>query len=57
MDSEWWEDWGNVVLVCRYLVREEGFEADELLGVIEKPWNWQSSFEAAMEFVSASQRT
>ena len=47
MSISWWATPANLHTLCRYLVEELGFDADDLLGAIEKPWNWGDEFKAA----------
>ena len=42
--SGWHETYRNVVAVARLLV-EEGWTAEQLLGFLEKPWNWPEKWE------------
>lgn len=44
--KQWHEEPGNVARLCKWLVNVQGFEAADLLGVLEKPWNWGAEFEA-----------
>lgn len=41
----WFTDYPNIVNFARHLVREEGFTADQLLGVLEHPNRWSEEFE------------
>lgn len=40
----WYDDRGELLPFLRSLVAD-GFEADELLRVLEKPWNWTAEYE------------
>lgn len=52
--TSWYESLDNIVTLCRYLVGEHGFSADELLAVIEEPWHWREEFLAAIDEESAA---
>lgn len=39
-EEPWYATYDNVRILCRWLVHHEGYNANELLGVIDKPWNW-----------------
>lgn len=50
-----YEQWhASLVVLCRYLVKERGFDADEILAVIEKPWRWLDEYREALEALEAS---
>lgn len=41
----WYERHDNVAAVAHYLVEEEGWTAEQLLGFLDKPWNWSEKWE------------
>jgi len=42
MSSNWHEQHpGNLYQLCEWLVSELAYDADDLLQVVEKPWNWE----------------
>lgn len=44
LPPDWHASHDNLCLLCRYLVEMADFSSRELLGVIEKPWNWKHEF-------------
>ena len=60
MSISWWASPHNMHTLCRYLVEECTFSAEQLLGVIEKPWNWRVEFHEAeawqMDRIASSMR-
>lgn len=42
--NNWWADHRNLAAFCRHLVREEGYEIDEIVDVLEKPWHWSPEY-------------
>lgn len=47
---KWYEIHDNQIKLTRYLVRVEDFTAEQLLGVIEKPWKWERQFNEALQW-------
>lgn len=42
MRSHWHEQHpGNLYQLCHWLVSEHCYDAEDILQVIEKPWNWE----------------
>ncbi len=47
--SDWFEDRANLALLCRWLIREQAYGADDLIYAIEKPWKFGFEFQLARE--------
>lgn len=45
----WYDNHINLELLVRYLVENEDFTLEQVLPVLEKPWNWEWEFEQAKE--------
>lgn len=43
-DRPWYMDHDNISHFCYWLVHSRDFTAKELLGVIEKPYNWSYEY-------------
>lgn len=55
--TDWHTEWDQVSLLCKYLVHTLGFSAEELLAVLEEPWNWTDEYAVALQESLAEQRT
>lgn len=45
--SMWTDDHENICLTAKYLVRTEGYSAEDLLNFIEKPWRYENEYNEA----------
>ncbi len=43
----WTDDHENICLTAKYLVRTEGYSAEDLLNFIEKPWRYENEYNEA----------
>ena len=40
VEEVWYDDRNKLYELCQHLVDEEGYNAENLLEIIEKPWKW-----------------
>lgn len=43
----------DVVTLCEHLVREHGFDAEQILHVLDKPWKWDDEMESLRQLGTA----
>jgi hypothetical protein len=48
-DEHWSETHDNIVALATHLVHEEGWDAHQLLELIEKPWHFDAEWTAYKE--------
>lgn len=49
---KWYEIHDNFVLLCRYLVNDQHFDAGDLLQVVASPWKWEKEYHDARRWAS-----
>lgn len=42
----WYEVHSNVAELCRYLVKEENWDVENILDLVEKPWHYDAEWAA-----------
>ena len=47
---KWWEIHDNQIKLVRYLVRVHDYTGDDLLGVVQKWWSWETEFHEALRW-------
>ena len=45
----WYDGYSDIVEFAHYLVEEQQYKAGELLGYLDKPWNWQNEYDEWQE--------
>ena len=47
--SFWYEDWGNIITLVRWLHYEEDVEVEHLIYCLEKPWKYTAEYNKMRE--------